>query len=109
MNKCGDCTECCFVMGVEALNKAQYQKCEHICKGCTIYDQRPDSCKSFNCTWLLSGWSEEFKPSIVGLLVFSTLSGTYIMETRKGAHLEERAQELIAKVQGKTPVKLVVL
>lgn len=70
---CGDCTVCCTVMGVKALDKPVDVTCQHLykgddpgigscsrcgkedgpcnCKGCGIYAKRPSSCKEFHCAW----------------------------------------------------------
>ena len=49
---CGSCSMCCYVMGVEDIGKPKSQWCQH-CKpgkGCSIYADRPATCKSsFNC------------------------------------------------------------
>jgi hypothetical protein len=57
-NNCGECTACCRVFEIPALNKAAGQWCEHclIGKGCLIYEEarRPKVCADFECFWLLS-------------------------------------------------------
>lgn len=54
---CGGCTLCCFILGIDApdLIKPPDSKCKHCAagKGCTIYDHRPDLCRSFYCKWLI--------------------------------------------------------
>jgi hypothetical protein len=62
---CGDCGLCCKVMGVGELNKAPGQWCAHFLKGggCGVYLDRPPSCRSFHCEWLLSDkLGDEWKP-----------------------------------------------
>jgi hypothetical protein len=52
---CGPCSMCCYMMGVEALDKPKYRWCQH-CKpgkGCSIYGNRPAVCKTFACMWLI--------------------------------------------------------
>jgi hypothetical protein len=52
---CGSCSMCCYMMGVEAVDKPKYRWCQH-CKtgkGCSIYAKRPAVCKSFACMWLI--------------------------------------------------------
>ena len=63
---CGDCALCCKVMGVGELDKAPGQWCRHIVKGggCGVYGDRPPSCRSFHCEWLLSDrLGPEWKPN----------------------------------------------
>src|SRR5258708_34908707 len=58
---CGSCSMCCYVMGVEDIDKPKSQWCRH-CKpgkGCSIYDNRPATCKTFACMWLIQLRSEE--------------------------------------------------
>ncbi len=51
---CGECTMCCRLPGVVELSKPAGEWCKHcaIGKGCTIYEERPSSCKFFECLWL---------------------------------------------------------
>ncbi|MCO5157926.1 MAG: YkgJ family cysteine cluster protein [Aquamicrobium sp.] len=58
MNACGTCTMCCKLLGISDLapRKPVNQWCRH-CKpgnGCTIYEDRPRSCREFECLWLQS-------------------------------------------------------
>src|SRR5262249_52288497 len=48
----------CKVMTVEELNKPNGQWCPHCIKGrgCAIYPDRPNDCRTFNCGYLL--WPE---------------------------------------------------
>jgi uncharacterized protein len=55
---CGDCTMCCKLLAVKELDKPARTDCLHIIQGvatrpgCSIYHQRPKSCKVFDCLWL---------------------------------------------------------
>jgi hypothetical protein len=53
--RCGTCTLCCKVMTIEELHKPNGQWCPHCDKGrgCTIYSDRPNECRSFYCGYLL--------------------------------------------------------
>lgn len=51
---CDGCTACCKIMGVHELDKPVNTRCVH-CRtgtGCSIYAQRPQSCRTFECVWL---------------------------------------------------------
>ena len=52
---CGSCTLCCTVLGIPELNKRAWDQCPHVASGtgCTIYAERPGSCRKFICGWLL--------------------------------------------------------
>jgi hypothetical protein len=52
---CDGCTACCKLVAVAELNKPAQSWCDHcsIGKGCTIYETRPEDCRTFYCGWLL--------------------------------------------------------
>jgi Putative zinc- or iron-chelating domain len=53
--QCGQCSLCCKLLSVPVLDKPGGQWCIY-CKpqrnGCSIYDHRPDVCRTFACQWL---------------------------------------------------------
>ena len=55
-NECGTCTTCCRIMKVKELDKGANQACVHCVEGsgCTIYAERPESCRVYECLWLRS-------------------------------------------------------
>jgi len=52
---CGPCGLCCKVFAVAELAKPMGVMCTHRSKaaGCGIYPDRPASCRSFECVWLM--------------------------------------------------------
>jgi hypothetical protein len=52
--RCGDCRLCCRLLPVPLLRKAAGERCRYSRhgKGCTIYEQRPDVCRTWSCRWL---------------------------------------------------------
>lgn len=52
---CGPCGLCCKIFAVEELAKPMGSMCAHRRRtaGCTIYAERPASCRSFECVWLM--------------------------------------------------------
>lgn len=54
LDSCDGCTACCKIMKVRELDKAANIWCQHciIGTGCGIYDERPDSCRVYECLWL---------------------------------------------------------
>jgi len=78
---CGDCSACCTIMGVEMepiadAFKPERQRCgyERKCGGCSIYENKPDSCESFMCLWLASqcfdgGMPDKWRPDRVGAVL----------------------------------------
>ena len=68
---CGECTACCTVMAIPETKKPMYQTCEHLgCSGCSIYAERPLSCRSWSCLWLLGiiEGDERRRPDRLGLI-----------------------------------------
>jgi hypothetical protein len=69
---CGSCTLCCTVVGVEELRKPPGVTCSHLAlgKGCTIRDERPQSCRRFFCGWRLDPNIDSlWKPEIAGFVL----------------------------------------
>jgi hypothetical protein len=55
MNRtCGTCTMCCKLLGITELSKPRNEWCSHcdIGRGCKAYEDRPESCRAFECLWL---------------------------------------------------------
>ena len=53
---CGTCSLCCKLPYIPELNKSIDSWCRHArpgVSGCSIYPERPASCRSFACGWLL--------------------------------------------------------
>jgi hypothetical protein len=69
---CGECTLCCKVIGIAALDKPRGRWCQH-CEagvGCRIYERRPEECRSFDCGYLLNpNLDEHWRPSKAKLIV----------------------------------------
>jgi hypothetical protein len=51
---CGTCSLCCKLLPIPSLNKPAGQRCKHqkALKGCSIYPDRPNACKTWACRWL---------------------------------------------------------
>ena len=78
MNKreCGECTLCCILPPIPSMNSPAGEVCS-ACKNskCSIYKDRPQECKDFNCIWLLSPvLGEELRPDKCGT-VFELYEG----------------------------------
>ena len=75
MRKCGNCQLCCFLLPVaepNVLQKPALQKCKHqrFRKGCSIYEERPFSCRDWSCAWLQGTLPESMRrPDKVGYVV----------------------------------------
>lgn len=49
---CGTCSLCCTLCSVADINKANGVACEYCADGCSIYDERPQGCRDFNCAYV---------------------------------------------------------
>lgn len=81
---CGDaetqCTACCTVKAIDELGKPEGVKCEHVKAdadmnppargGCTIYKDRPPSCRDYFCGWRygILGDDVDMRPDKLGLV-----------------------------------------
>jgi len=73
--KCGRCTTCCTYLRVEELHKPEGAPCWLATKdGCTAYGKRPDSCRKFECLWLMGVGKESHRPDRSKLLVYTDQS-----------------------------------
>jgi hypothetical protein len=61
-NMCSKCSLCCTMLEVPELNKPIGQKCIYNIDLCVIYDNRPDSCKKFECGWLKHNLNFKLRP-----------------------------------------------
>jgi hypothetical protein len=77
---CGECTLCCRLTEVPELRKPVNKWCQ-LCtaKGCSVYETRPQSCRSFYCFWMLSlDVPDELRPDKCGIL-FEEVPGENIL------------------------------
>lgn len=91
---CDGCTMCCKVLSIDELNKPADQWCQHcqVGQGCTIYAERPDECRSFNCMWLLdANIPEELAPRNSRLVLAQTRGAIFVHadRSRSGAWRKE--------------------
>lgn len=73
--ECGSCTLCCKTHEIPELSKKKDAWCQHAHKdrGCDIYEERPASCREFDCLWLQGYIPVELKPNRVHAVVSLTL------------------------------------
>lgn len=69
MRSCGTCTACCSFARVPELGKAERVACRHCAAGCTIYADRPGSCRAFECAWLAGQMHDDDRPDKSGVMV----------------------------------------
>ncbi len=71
---CGACNVCCVVPKIDepALQKLPGCRCPHALSdgSCAIYDERPQTCRSFYCGWRLLDWIDErLRPDQSGIFI----------------------------------------
>ena len=71
VRECGTCSACCTLLEVTDVGKTANEWCKHCDpgKGCMIYDQRPQMCRSFSCAWLQGHFDDQWFPETSGLVV----------------------------------------
>lgn len=71
LRQCGSCNACCDILEVAAVDKPVNQLCKHwqTGTGCTIYERRPQMCRSFVCAWLQGHLDDEWFPAKSGIIV----------------------------------------
>ena len=78
MQSCGECALCCKLIEIPNLAGVG-QWCPHCVPGkrdgcCTIYDNRPEVCRGWNCFWRAENWPDEFRPDRCKV-IFEALPG----------------------------------
>ena len=107
VNSCGDCKECCTVLHIRQLDKpANVPCCLLGDKGCSTYKDRPQVCRSFHCTWLLSGWKENYRPDKLKMMFMHNGETLIGYETEKGGFKKEEVLNLVNLLIAKTPVSI---
>jgi uncharacterized protein len=68
---CGPCTLCCRFFAVPEIAKPAQEWCAHCsAAGCGIHADRPQSCRNFECFWLMDeGFPEDLRPDRCGIVV----------------------------------------
>ncbi len=87
---------CCKLLSIGAIQKPRLQWCTHcdVGKGCSIYDQRPQECRTFYCGYLLDSAIEDFWMPAKSKMVLTFESATnqlliHVDPSRKGAWRQE--------------------
>ena len=58
-------------MAIRELEKPRAQMCGHFANGCSIYQDRPASCRGFRCAWLINpGLDETWRPDCAGFFIW---------------------------------------
>lgn len=84
--ECGNCTACCKLLNIQETDSKPGDYCKY-CNpgvGCRIYNERPECCKIFECSWKqMKNAGEELRPDKCGVL-FEKWSDTVMVGTTEG-------------------------
>ncbi|WP_159571240.1 YkgJ family cysteine cluster protein [Limnobacter sp. 130] len=84
--ECGSCNACCVALRIDEpmLKKHADQPCEHLSpdKGCSIYDSRPNTCRSWYCGWRqIEHLTDEWRPDRSKVIIRGNLTtGGFIIQ-----------------------------
>ena len=70
MTTCGNCNECCTGFDIPELRKPKGVVCFYL-KGerCSIYDDRPKTCRDFECAFLSLQLNKKLRPDRSGFII----------------------------------------
>ena len=69
--ECGQCTQCCVDLELTEIPSKIGERCRHctIGKGCNIYNERPQECRSFQCMYSQMEYAPiELRPDHCGVI-----------------------------------------
>jgi len=72
--QCGPCNMCCIVLKIDdnKLKKEADTPCKHLSpeKGCSIYADRPETCRNWLCAWMaIPGLPNTLRPDKCGFVI----------------------------------------
>ena len=111
--QCGACHACCVHVGVPELHKAPGVRCERLADegGCSQYDERPESCQTYRCTWR-QGWLDDSdRPDLLGVLIETrdTFGGNAVLCRQLRDLDEDAVRALIDRIVGCMPLPVLYI
>ena len=95
--ECGDCTACCTLSVVEALNKKAGVECSFCTNNrCEIYGDHPQECKDFECAYLQGGNNIELRPDKCGIMFLKKNYRIFTAMLVPGIPISDKVKEQIA-------------
>ncbi|MEM1355584.1 MAG: hypothetical protein AAGC44_12350 [Planctomycetota bacterium] len=110
--RCGGCTACCYGLHIQELNKPTFAQCPHQCAaGCSVYTDRPGSCRDYQCLWLQGHLGEQDRPDKLGVLFSVTVHPDLgkvpmLIEVRDGAFDQPKVRAAVRRMVLDRPVVL---
>ncbi len=111
--ECGDCAMCCHLLSIDSIQVPADTRCPHqTATSCTIYADRPDECRDFECLWLQGHVPWNLKPMNVRAVLYGvTVNGDrgtevpmIVVHQRPGAKLQARLKRWVLEQSDRIPV-----
>ena len=69
---CEACSVCCEILEIPTLKKPKKTLCSNVCStgGCSIYDTRPEECRTFQCLWSEGFTGPGQRPDKSGIMAY---------------------------------------
>lgn len=99
---CGGCTRCCEVVPVKEIGLKPFTRCPKLRDwtsthgpGCSIYADRPYSCRGWSCLWLKSAQlPDEMRPDRSGVVVDEVVELISVEDNKTGKVTERIAAQM---------------
>lgn len=116
--ECGPCSVCCRLPDIVELDKPINTMCAHADPdrkqgACTIYNNRPEVCREFECAWKQGLGGEYDRPDILGVM-WQTVTmpdggpGLGVVEAKAGALESPRVRRQLRTFESRKPGRVVV-
>ena len=96
---CGECSECCELLEIPTIKKPKKTICDNVCSsgGCSIYQDRPSECRTFQCLWSEGYTGEGQRPDKSGIMAYhiDTQYGRtlLVLEVKEKAFVKRSSQK----------------
>ena len=101
--ECETCTLCCTLCEVKDIDKPAGVRCKYITEHCSIYKERPQGCRDFNCAYIqMNKVNIAMRPDNCGV-VFEKMSDTEVLgmlDPDKSEHPHAQRQIELFKQSG---------
>ena len=112
MHNCDGGTVCCKFMAVDEIEKPGHKWCQHcdIGIGCRIYEDRPESCRVYECLWLKTQKLDnpiplEIRPDKYRVVIGTANDGEdlilYVSQDQPDAWKREHFKQFVSNMQKK--------
>jgi len=113
--ECGDCQACCIAPYIDdpELKKGAFEDCRNLCEtGCSIYQNRPQTCRAFECGWLLGAMDDDWRPDKSGIMLtcndpFGKRS-IFAWEVKRNASNSARIRKGLAKLRDAMQMTVII-